>query len=181
MKEIALNILDIVENSVRAGSKNVWITFRESRKENIINVSIRDDGPGIPSVMLDRVTDPFCTSRTTRKTGLGISLLQQQARAAGGGIKIESHEGEGTHIQAWFKRDHFDRQPIGDLTGTLKILYRIDRVDFFFTYSTDYGEYSLSTPEIKKCLGVSSLNDQPLLNELTGMIRYNLEELLAGT
>ncbi len=179
MKEIALNILDIVQNSVRAGSQNVWITVVDSQKENRLAFTIRDDGHGMTREIRGRMVDPFFTSRLTRRVGLGIPLLIQQAEAAGGGVHIISEPGKGATLEARFVRDHIDRQPVGDIPGTLKVLYRIDPIEIFFRYITDEGEYSLSTTDIRECLGVRRLNDPVLLGQLDGMIRSNLEEIFA--
>ncbi|HYW94632.1 MAG TPA: sensor histidine kinase [Bacteroidales bacterium] len=179
MKEIALNILDIVENSVSAGSRNIWITIRESERENEIVVSVGDDGPGIPADILQNVADPFITSRTTRKVGLGLPLLKYHAEAAGGYVEVESHTGKGTFVKAVFVKNHLDRQPLGDITGTLKVICRIDNVDFFFSYTTDKGDFNLSSAEVRTYLGVQSLNNQALLRGIGDMVRNNLEEISA--
>ncbi len=179
MKEIALNILDIAGNSVEAGSRHIWITICDSERENTISVSVRDDGPGIPEEIKGSVTDPFVTSRITRHVGLGIPLLKQQAEASGGGLEIVSEHGKGTETRAWFIRNHIDRQPMGDLPGTLSVLFRIDSVDIIFNYRTDCGEYSLSTQEMKTYLGINNLNNQTLLRNVSEMIRNNLGEISA--
>ena len=95
-------------------------------------------------------------------------------------MEVRSFPGEGTTVEAQFKRDHIDRQPMGDIPGTLKVLCRIDHVEFNFLYITDFGDYKLATGEIKEFLGVDHLNEQGLIQNLGEMVRNNLEDISAG-
>ena len=177
MQEMALHILDIVQNSIEAESRNVWIDVREIVSDNILQLSIRDDGKGIPDGMIDRAHDPYYTSRTTRKVGMGLSLLKYHAELAGGGFSIRKAGEKGTLTEAWFVYDHFDRQPLGDIVGVLKILMRMENMDFVYRHTTDKGSYQFSTIEAREVLEVNSLNQQSLVRELSQLITKNLAEI----
>lgn len=181
MKEISLHILDIFQNSVRAGSRNVELEVRESLSQNLLSIKVKDDGKGIGSDMLKTVDDAWTTSRTKRKIGLGIPLLKQHAEAAGGNLSIQSEENHGTEIKVSFQLDHFDRQPMGDLTGVLKLMMCTDNsVELYYRHITDTGSYEFSTIEVKEVLDVKDLNDRGLLNDIEEMIRENLIDINAG-
>jgi len=119
LRELSLHLLDIAENSVAAGAKNITITVEEDTIANRLKMSVEDDGKGMDAEMVARVTDPFVTSRTTRKVGLGIPLLKAAAEACQGYLKIESQLGKGTRLEVEFQHDHIDRMPLGDLIGTI--------------------------------------------------------------
>lgn len=175
MTELALNILDIVQNSVRAGASEVTIGIEESAQSDKLEVTVRDNGRGIPPEILEVVEDPFTTTRTTRKTGLGIPLLKYHAELTGGNIEIRSAQGKGTEVTARFGYSHIDRQPVGDITGVLIILISANpEIDFLYTHRTDSGEYSFSTSEARKVLETDNLTDYSLLQDLKAMIKENL-------
>ncbi|PWH14352.1 MAG: ATP-binding protein [Anaerolineae bacterium] len=118
MKEIALHLLDLAENSVSAGAKTVKINVCEDQNADLLTASIEDDGRGMTPEMVKMVTDPFVTSRTTRKVGLGIPLFKAAAEACGGNLSIHSTPGVGTRIQVSFQHSHIDRMPLGNLPAT---------------------------------------------------------------
>ena len=111
MQEISLNILDIAQNSIRAGATLVEIDIAENIPEDLFVFSVKDNGCGMSEEMVKRVSDPFVTTRTTRKIGLGIPLLRSMAEAAGGGLDIESRVGVGTVVTATFSHSNIDRHP----------------------------------------------------------------------
>ena len=122
MEELSLHILDIAENSIDSGAKKVEIIIEENSASNRMSIEIRDDGRGMDEATLARVFDPFFTTRKVRKIGLGLPLLKQAAEVAGGELKVESQLGWGTIIRAAFQLDHIDRQPLGDIVQTLRLL-----------------------------------------------------------
>ncbi len=122
MKELSLNILDIVQNSIRAKADEITIGIRESVRDDLFRITITDNGAGIPEKILANVTDPFVTTRTKRRMGLGLPLLKYHAELTGGKLEISSQSGEGTEIKADFSFRHFDRQPLGDIVGVLILL-----------------------------------------------------------
>ena len=113
MPEIAMNILDVAENSVRAGASLIRITVDISRELDRLNIVIEDNGCGMTAEQVAHVTDPFFTTRTTRKVGLGVPFFKMAAESTGGSFSIESVPGQGTVVTAVFGLSHIDRMPLG--------------------------------------------------------------------
>jgi len=122
MQDLSLHILDIVENSFNAGSSKIDVRIIEDRQENLLTLEIIDDGTGMDEATLKKVLDPFYTSKRGKRVGLGLSLLAQAAREAGGRIVLESRPEGGTSVAATFEIDHPDRKPMGDVEGTIRML-----------------------------------------------------------
>jgi anti-sigma regulatory factor (Ser/Thr protein kinase) len=178
MKELALNILDIVQNSIRAKARQIEIQIEESEFRNLLRIVISDDGIGIPPEMLANVVDPYITSRTIRKVGMGLAFLKQHAEFAGGRLKIDSSEGKGTRVETWFLLNHIDRQPMGDISGVVKILIVANPlIEFLFEYKTDIGEFRIDTTEIKEVFKVKDLTDNNLMGDIRGVIEENLKNI----
>lgn len=181
MKTLSLNILDIVQNSIRAEADTITIKIDESATKDRYLMVITDNGKGIPGAILENVTDPFVTTRTRRRFGLGLPLLKYHAEITGGGIEIASEPGKGTSIRALFSNSHIDRQPLGDIPGVLTILIAANPgINFIYYHSTDSGEYRFNTCETKEYLEVDSLNDRNLLEDIKTMINENLKEINAS-
>ncbi len=178
MKDIALHIMDIAQNSVRARATEIGITIEESMSENILSVTITDNGSGMSEEVVKKAVDPFYTSRTTRKVGMGLPLLKMNAEMSGGGLEIFSEPGKGTEVKATFMHDHIDRPPMGDLGGTIALLMTGNpAIDFFFRYSYEEKEWDLSTPDLKDALGETPVNDLKVVKYLKEMINENINEL----
>jgi anti-sigma regulatory factor (Ser/Thr protein kinase) len=122
MEDLALHILDIVQNSVEAGATAVHIELVEDQAADRLVIEVRDNGPGMNPETLAKATDPFFTTRTTRSVGMGLALLAQAARAADGGLEVHSMPGAGTQVKATFRHQHIDRAPVGDIETTLMVL-----------------------------------------------------------
>ncbi|MGI6777638.1 MAG: ATP-binding protein [Acetivibrionales bacterium] len=122
MRDLSLHLMDILQNSISAGADTVLIRIEADKSADQLLIIIDDNGTGIDRCLLDKVTDPFMTSRTTRKIGLGIPLFKASANKAGGELEIESVKGKGTTIKAVFKISHIDRLPLGDLAETVVTL-----------------------------------------------------------
>ena len=122
MQELSLNILDIAENSTRAGATLVEIAVTEDPDRDTLTIAVRDNGCGMDEKLLKSVRDPFTTTRTTRRVGLGVPLLEEAAQATGGHLSIRSAPGKGTELEAVFGYSHIDRMPLGDLAGTISAL-----------------------------------------------------------
>jgi hypothetical protein len=122
MREIALHLLDIAENSVAANAHMIALTVCEDLHHDRLTASVTDDGKGMDAEMVAKVVDPFITSRTTRKVGLGIPLFKAAAEACNGGLTIQSEVGKGTRMEVDFQHSHIDRMPLGDLASTLLTL-----------------------------------------------------------
>ncbi|MEW5693727.1 MAG: sensor histidine kinase [Candidatus Hydrogenedentota bacterium] len=130
MEDLSLHIMDIVENSLRAGASRIDIRMIENKKDDFLTLEIEDNGKGMDKESLENAANPFYTTKQGKKFGLGLSMLSQACREAEGEMKIESCTGEGTEAQrhrgtkviATFKMDHIDMKPIGDIEKTLKVL-----------------------------------------------------------
>ncbi len=158
MKELSLNILDITENSLKAKATLTEILLEET--ENTLKITISDNGVGMSEEMCKRVIDPFCTSRTTRKVGLGIPFFKLGAEQTGGSFKIESKsienypDNHGTVVSALYYKNHIDFTPLGDITETLVTLIQgHPDTDIYFSHKKQSGEVRLDTREIRAELG----------------------------
>lgn len=122
MENLSLHILDIVENSIRAGAKNILIEIVEDKKKDLLTVRINDDGMGMDECILKGVLDPFFTTKSGKRVGLGLSLLSQASELAEGKLTIDSKKREGTRVKATFKLSHPDIKPMGDMIETIAVL-----------------------------------------------------------
>lgn len=178
MKELSMHVYDLMENSTAANSTLVELTIKDSLKENIYAFTIKDNGKGMSPEFLAKVTDPWTTSRTTRKVGLGLPLIKMNTENAGGGMKIESEVGKGTVLNFWFQHDHIDRPPMGDLAGSLVMLFSAHQdIHFIYTHITDEGEFVFDTDEVKEALDGMPMNDVHIMKYLKEMIQENLKEI----
>ncbi len=160
MREISLNILDITENSVSAGASLVEIDVIEDTCLKTLEVTIRDNGRGMDSETLKNVRDPFYTTRTTRKVGMGIPLFKMAAEMTGGHLDLKSEVGVGTEISALFKTDSIDFTPLGDVESTVLMLITMhEEIDFIYRFKIDEREFVFETAQIKEILGGVSFND----------------------
>jgi len=157
MKELSLNVLDITENSVKAGASLTEILIWESDSE--LTITIKDDGCGMPEHIVRSVTDPFYTTRTTRSVGLGIPLFKMAAEQTGGGIEIFSKVDDGkggehgTVVKASFYKNHLDFTPLGDVGSTvITLIQGHPDVDFLFVHETEGGTVRLDTREVRQVL-----------------------------
>ncbi|MDR3271231.1 MAG: ATP-binding protein [Peptococcaceae bacterium] len=179
MKELALNILDIAQNSIAAGASQIAIAVRESMAADQLTISVKDNGCGMEPEFLAKVTDPFTTTRKTRKVGMGIPLLKMEAEMSGGGLRIESKKGKGTSLTACFKRSHMDRPPLGDVVGTLMVLIQgAPDLEFTYTKETDQSAFQFSTAQVRALLGGVSLSEPDVLVWIRGYVEEGELELL---
>jgi anti-sigma regulatory factor (Ser/Thr protein kinase) len=165
MKELSLNVLDLVQNSLSAGAGHITVEIKESLREDRLEIRIRDDGAGMDPEFLSRVTDPFVTTRTTRPVGMGIPLVKMAAEMAEGRFDIQSSKGKGTELNASFRLSHVDRMPLGDMAGTVTTLIQgAPEVDFVYIRQTDSGRFEFSTIQIRETLEGISLREPEVLD-----------------
>ena len=177
MEEIAMYILDIVNNSIRAGSNNIHVFIKDSVKENIVHVMIVDDGCGMNETQLNKVTDPFYTSRTTRNVGLGVPMFKDSVEMSGGTFNIQSLENDGTLIEGTYIKDHLDTPPMGDIIETMITLIQFDEnINYIFEYNEDDHEFVLNTIDIKEILEDVPINIPEVLNWLREYIKEGLRK-----
>jgi len=159
MEDISLHILDIVENSVAAGASAVNIAVCEDIPGDVLDIEISDNGKGMSKEILRKATDPFFTSKTVRKVGLGLTLLKQATEMANGTFSINSKEGRGTIVKVSFQYSHIDRQPLGDIGKTIEVLVIGNPgVDFHYEHKKDGFLSTFDTKRIRKVLSKMSIN-----------------------
>ncbi len=178
MLELSLHILDIVENSTRARAKTVLITIKEETEKDLLTLEISDDGSGMDETTLKRLTDPFFTTKSVRKIGLGLPLLAQAAETAGGTLAVISSPGEGTKVTALFKLSHIDRQPLGDMASTfIAMITGNPDKDFIYRHVHNANEYLLDTREIKEGIEDVEITNPDVLNFLRENIKRGIADI----
>jgi hypothetical protein len=171
--------MDIVENGISAGGTLIEVTVVETRKENRLRITVKDNGRGIPPHLLEEVSHPFYTTRTTRRVGLGLSLFGEAARRCEGEMEIRSEEGKGTEVCTSFRRDHLDLAPLGDMAGSLSTLIMGNPdVEFVYTHEVDGRVFRLDTREVKKEIEGVPIQHPEVIRALAGTIRESLAELM---
>lgn len=178
MNNISMHILDIAQNAISAKATMVEICINENIAKNMFEVIINDNGTGMDEDLLAHVTDPYTTTRTTRKVGLGIPLLKHSAEQTNGYIKVNSEKEAGTRIQAVFQYDHIDRPPLGDCAGTVVLLAAANPdIDFKYMHQVNDKKYVFDTREIKEILEDVKIDNPKIRGMLKEMIDENLNEI----
>lgn len=178
MKELSLHILDIAQNSLVAGATLIEISIEVSTETDTLQIEICDNGKGIAPDVLPNVMDPYTTSRTTRKVGMGLPLLKDSCEMSGGSLTITSEVGKGTTIKAVLGYSHIDRQPLGDISGVIMLLVSANvNVDFIYKHILNSNAYIFDTCEIKEVLDGLPLNSPEVYKMLKEMISLNLDEI----
>lgn len=180
MQELSLYILDIVQNSISAGASRIEISVDEDTAADTLAIEISDNGCGMTEEQLKRVSDPFYTTRTTRRVGMGIPLFRLAAEQSGGSLEISSEPGKGTRVSARFVRSHVNRIPLGDVCGTLTALIRLNpNLDFCYMQSLDGRSFSIDTSELRRILGDVPLDNPDVMSWIAGYFNEQ-SELLSG-
>ena len=181
MQELSLNILDIAQNSVKAGAANIEITVAEDTAADRLTITIADDGCGMDEETVRRVTDPFYTTRTTRKVGLGVPFFKMAALMTGGDFSIQSQVGKGTRVRAVFGLTHIDRMPLGNMADTMCILMGCnEQINFSFTYQVGEAVFTVSTAQLQEILDGVPLNTPQVMDFIRGYIKENMDLLSGG-
>jgi len=181
MKDLALHILDILQNSVSAGATLIKVQIAEVPAKDKYLVTFIDNGKGMDAETVKQVTDPFFTTRTTRKVGLGLSLLKQNAERTGGSMHISSEPGKGTEVDVMFVFDNIDRLPTGDIAGTMALtVSSYPAIDFMYTHTTPNGIFVFDTKEIKETLGDLPISNPQVIAFMKDLISDNLKEIKAS-
>ena len=177
MEDLSLHILDIVENAISAKAKRIDILVIEEPKEDRLVIEIKDDGIGMDEEVSRKATDPFFTTRTSRKVGLGLSLMAQSAQEAGGGLRIESEAGKGTKVTATFQYHHVDRKPLGSMLETVTtLLLGNSELNFSYIHQKEGNSYVLESRVLKERFKGRPFTDPVVIQWL----RKHLKEGLAG-
>lgn len=182
MEDLSLHILDIAENSATAGATLIELSLVEDRQNSRLKLTIKDNGRGMPAEFVKCVLDPFCTTRTTRRVGMGLSLLAQSARETGGDIQIISEEGKGTTVTVGFRTDHIDMKPVGNIPDSIITLIAGNpAVDLYFRYRVDSKAYELDTRAIRDAMEDVPINSPAVLDAIRGDIEDGIKELTDPT
>ena len=181
MRDLSLHILDLMQNSIRAQAAVVSLSVLLS-DEGILSIIIEDDGTGMSEELLSRVTSPFATTRTTRKVGLGIPMMAENCRLAGGDLRIESTLGKGTILTATLDTSSIDCLPLGDLPGTVTTLVTMnpDKPEFVLRCKSPKGEKQFDTREIREALQGVPLNEPEIAAWMQESLREEIEPIFGG-
>ena len=180
LEDLSAHVLDIAENSVMAKGTEIRIEILEERYRDKLTFSVKDNGKGMNEDFVSKVTDPFTTTRTTRRVGMGLPFLKQSAELCGGRLEIISEPGKGTKTTATFKMSSIDRPPLGDIPATMMALIMgSPEIHWIYIHKTDSGEFLLDTDEIIQALD----GEREMLRTpedglwIRGHIRENLNEI----
>ena len=181
MTEISLNILDVAENSTKAGATLVTITVDADFGADELTVIIEDNGCGMTPEQVEKVIDPFFTSRTTRKVGLGVPFFKYAAESTGGSFHIESQPGAGTTVTARFILSHIDRMPLGDISSTIHtmVVYH-PQTDFVYHYCYNGKSFTMDTREFRQILGDIPFSEPEISDFIMGYLTENKLETDGG-
>ena len=172
-------MLDIAQNSISANAALIEIELIEDTGANDLMIGIYDNGKGMTPEQVENVRDPFFTTRTTRKVGMGIPLFRFAAEMTGGKLEIDSEVGVGTKVKAYFKTDHLDFTPIGDMASTMISLITMNlNIDFVYRRRIDEKEFTVDTRRLKEILGDVPLNEPSIAMWITQYINENTKQLM---
>ncbi|MCM1053942.1 MAG: ATP-binding protein [Bacteroides sp.] len=178
MTELSLNVLDVVQNSIRAKASLTVISVEIHTDENSLVITIEDNGAGMDKETLSRAADPFFTTRSTRKTGLGLPFFKMSAESTGGSFAIASEKGKGTRVTARYVLDSADRMPLGDMPSVMEALALCNTdIDFVYNYSVDGEGFTFDTVKIKEILEGVPLTAPEVKKFIREFLRENTDEI----
>ena len=178
MKDLSLHIIDIIQNSVSAGARRIDLTVEEDLAADRLRIVITDNGRGMTPQQVQNLSDPFFTTRTTRKVGMGVPLFRQNAEQTEGRLTVDSTPGQGTTLTAEFKHSHVDRPPLGDLANSFILMVAANPdIEFGLRYVFNGDEYRFDTVEVKEALDGMPINNPSIVNMLEEMIKENIRSL----
>ncbi|MBP2645923.1 MAG: putative system histidine kinase [Firmicutes bacterium] len=181
MRELALHILDLVQNSIEAGASRVQLEIVEDVDSDTLLIRVTDNGRGMDAETRKKVTDPFVTSRTTRRVGLGLPLIDMSTKQCDGYLTIESEPGQGTTIEAVYRYSHLDRPPLGNIIETIKTLIIANpALDFIYRHTVNNNEFALSTQQIAGALEDMPLTHPDVIVWLDAFLSEGLKNLHGG-
>ncbi|NLM61992.1 MAG: ATP-binding protein [Clostridiales bacterium] len=179
MEDLSLHVLDIAQNSLRAGAKVISIEIRRLPGKDLLEIEVEDDGCGMDRDLLSKVTDPFFTTRKTRSVGLGLPLFKMAAEMTGGSFDISSTPGKGTRVKASFGFTHIDRPPLGSMSETIVTLIQGNPdVRIRYREVTENASFEFDTQEISQILQGVPLNEPEVLQWIKDHIDQCEQELL---
>lgn len=178
MEDLSLHILDVAENGLKAGAKKILIRILEDLEADRLELEVEDDGSGMYPEMAAKALDPFMTTRTTRRVGLGLPFLREAARMAGGDVELDSQPGRGTRVRATFQHSHIDRKPLGDMGATLVgILLGGPRVEVIYEHTREGRSFRFDSRELRQELHPVELTQPEVLSWIRERVREGLLEI----
>jgi len=177
MIDISMHIMDLVQNSIRANAQAVTLVFDEKSVEDRLYIYLKDDGDGMDEVSLKRAQEPFYTSRTTRRVGLGIPMIKMTSEQSNGWCKIKSDKGKGTELEIVFCTNNVDCLPLGDLPAYLSLILSANpELQFSFKYMLDEHRFEFSTDELKQA-GIDDFSNSGMRQSIKEFLKENLNDL----
>lgn len=181
MRELSLNVLDIAQNSIAADASQIQIEVVERTDAHTLTIGIYDNGRGMTDEQVKSVLDPFYTTRTTRKVGMGVPLFKMAAEQTGGSLSVSSKVGIGTNIKAVFHTDSVDFTPLGDMASTVTTLVSMNtELHFLYRHKVDDREFILDTAEIREILGDVPLSEPSVVQWMREFLEENTKALYGG-
>jgi anti-sigma regulatory factor (Ser/Thr protein kinase) len=178
MKDLSLHVMDILQNSTRAGATKIELVIVEDVNKDTYTLQFVDNGCGMNEETLQKVIDPFFTTRTVRKVGLGLPLIKQNAERTGGSFRIQSQPGQGTTVQVVFSHQNIDRPTLGDIAGAVVLTASaFPNIHFIYKHIKNGKEYVFDTVEVNEVLDGISIQDPEIIQYLREMITENLKEM----
>lgn len=178
MKNLADHILDIVQNSLRADATLIEIIVEENKTDDFCKIHITDNGCGMSEEMVKQAANPFFTSRSTRKVGLGLALLKQNAEIANGTFNLKSELGVGTIVEATFQLSHMDKPPLGEIWDVLYLsMLGNQNVTLAYEHRTNKGNFRITSAEIHEAIGDVPMQNAEIREAITGLLKSNIKEL----
>jgi hypothetical protein len=182
MLELSQHILDIAENSIRAGAKLIVISVSEDSARDLLTIEITDDGCGMKEEDTDKALDPFYTTKTVRRVGLGLPLLRAAAKKSEGNLILESKAGKGTKVTATFRLSHWDRQPLGNIVTTLiSLISANSAIDFIYNHRHNTRQFQLDTRIIHNEIEDVPISHPEIIKYIRGFIEEGLREIKSET
>lgn len=178
MRELSLHLLDIIQNSIEAGASRVEVEITADTNQNLLYMCVKDNGRGMDEEFIKKVKNPFVTTRTTRRVGLGIPMLVAAAEMCDGYVDIQSEPGKGTKVKAVFGLNHIDRAPLGDLVNTMVVVIAANpNLSLLFKYRVDDKEFCLDTDEVKANLEGVPINDPMIIRWIKDYLTENIKSV----
>lgn len=174
LQDLAMHILDLGENAIRANADFIVIELLLDDVADTISLIIKDNGCGMDEEMLKRVVDPFYSTRTTRKIGLGLPFIKELSELCNGSFELTSQVNQGTTLRVVLQKSHWDTPPLGDVGEAIMMLVQAKpTIDYQFHYRHQIDFY-VDTCEIKEQLEDVSIAELEILLWLKEYINENI-------
>jgi signal transduction histidine kinase len=181
MRELALHILDLVQNAIEAQASRVELCIDEDCAKDVLTIRVLDNGRGMSAEMVKTALDPFVTTRLTRRIGLGLALLDMSTSRSGGYMEIESEPGRGTKIKASYQYSHFDRPPLGNMAATIQTLITLNpQLDFSYHHTVMKRAFSVETRELAAAIGDIPFTQPEIIEWLKEYLAAGIANLYGG-